>query len=62
MHYLKRYIYRRSVNLIYIFKKDFKSAINKYRESLGLIDQLIAFEKPGDDDWTRIDKMVAFLI
>ncbi|KAI6182741.1 AH receptor-interacting protein [Aphelenchoides bicaudatus] len=38
-------------------EKNYRDAINKYKESLGLIEQLNTFEKPGDSEWTRIDKM-----
>ncbi|KAI6203272.1 hypothetical protein M3Y94_00537000 [Aphelenchoides besseyi] len=35
---------------------DNRKAIEKYRESLALLDQLIMFEKPGDDEWKALDK------
>ncbi|KAI6178596.1 Transcription factor BTF3 [Aphelenchoides besseyi] len=37
-------------------QKDNRKAIEKYRESLALLDQLIMFEKPGDDEWKALDK------
>jgi len=42
-------------NHLYVSKKT-SSASEKYGEALGLLEQLILKEKPGDDEWNALDK------
>ncbi|TGZ63903.1 hypothetical protein CRM22_006650 [Opisthorchis felineus] len=35
--------------------RDFEAAANKYREALGLLEQLVLREKPGEPEWVALD-------
>ncbi|KAG8224205.1 hypothetical protein J437_LFUL002661 [Ladona fulva] len=37
--------------------KDFKAATDKYAEAIGMLEQLMLKEKPGDEEWIALQKM-----
>lgn len=44
-------------------KGEYKDAAEKYAQALGCLEQLSLREKPGDDEWTKLDKMkIPFLL
>ncbi|XP_059171715.1 AH receptor-interacting protein-like [Physella acuta] len=38
-------------------KKNYEEAANKYAQALGMLEDLMLQEKPGDEDWKRLDEM-----
>lgn len=48
--------FREEGNQLYA-KKMYKEAVEYYSKALGIIEQLILREKPGDDEWIELDKM-----
>lgn len=46
---------REEGNEMYI-RGDYEAASRRYREALGILDQLCLHEKPGDADWVQLDK------
>ncbi|KAH9502852.1 hypothetical protein Btru_074620 [Bulinus truncatus] len=39
------------------FKKNYEDAAKKYAQALGMLEDLMLHEKPGDEDWQRLDEM-----
>lgn len=37
--------------------EEYKEAAEKYAQALGCLEQLCLREKPGDEEWTKLDKM-----
>ncbi|KAH9502844.1 hypothetical protein Btru_074609 [Bulinus truncatus] len=38
-------------------KKNYEDAAKKYAQALGMLEDLMLHEKPGDEDWQRLDEM-----
>ncbi|KAK0068839.1 AH receptor-interacting protein [Biomphalaria pfeifferi] len=38
-------------------KKDYEDAAKKYAQALGLLEDLMLHEKPGDEEWNKLDEM-----
>lgn len=38
-------------------EKKYAEATEKYRTAIGVLEQLLLREKPGDEDWIRLDRM-----